>query len=67
MTGRPADAIPEPPANEAATHVCAFEPCGCPVERAAEFCAPTCTMKIGDKAEPCKCGHAECKATQGRG
>ena len=47
--------------------ICAFAPCTCAVDADGDLCAPTCRMGLGDAAEPCKCGHAECRATQGRG
>lgn len=46
---------------------CAFGPCTCTVEEGVEFCGPTCRFGIGDDAEPCKCGHAGCRATRGDG
>jgi hypothetical protein len=47
--------------------ICAFAPCTCPVEADGDFCLPTCRMGIGGEAEQCKCGHAECTATDGDG
>lgn len=46
---------------------CAFEPCTCSVDGADAYCAPTCRLGIGEQAEPCKCGHADCSATDGNG
>jgi hypothetical protein len=44
---------------------CAFGPCTCPIWGTDEHCGPTCRLGIGEVAEPCKCGHAECSATVG--
>lgn len=44
--------------------ICQFEPCTCPLKDDTH-CGPTCRLGIGEKAEPCKCGHAECEATIG--
>ena len=44
---------------------CDFEPCGCELGGNLDYCAPTCRLGVGDKAEPCKCGHAGCEATVG--
>lgn len=45
---------------------CAFDPCTCTVENGLGHCAPTCRLGIGERSEPCKCGHADCKASKGR-
>lgn len=46
---------------------CGFEPCTCEVDPRDEFCGPTCRFGLGDRKEPCKCGHGECTATSGKG
>lgn len=46
---------------------CAFEPCSCSVDGTDPYCAPTCRLGIGERREPCKCGHADCEATEGNG
>jgi hypothetical protein len=45
--------------------VCAFAPCTCPVDDKVDHCGPTCRLGIGERAEPCKCGHAQCQASIG--
>jgi hypothetical protein len=47
--------------------ICAFEPCTCPVDKTIDYCGPTCRLGIGERKEPCKCGHAQCKVTIGDG
>ncbi|MGA9598031.1 MAG: hypothetical protein WBV06_17900 [Acidimicrobiia bacterium] len=47
--------------------ICAFEPCTCPVDEKVNHCGPTCRLGIGERAEPCKCGHAGCKVSIGEG
>ena len=45
--------------------LCAFGPCTCPVDDRDDYCGPTCRLGIGERAEPCKCGHAGCKVSIG--
>jgi hypothetical protein len=45
---------------------CSFGACICTVER-DDYCGPTCRFGISDENEACKCGHAECSVTEGRG
>ena len=47
--------------------VCAHPPCSCVVDAGLGFCGPACRQGIQGSAEPCKCGHAECAATEGQG
>ncbi len=47
--------------------ICAFGPCTCLVDDTDRFCGATCRMGIGERKEPCKCGHAMCTATVGKG
>jgi hypothetical protein len=49
------------------THICAFGPCTCTIDDTDRFCGPSCRMGLGDKNEPCKCGHAGCTSTVGEG
>lgn len=65
MTDPGTDRFIGDPAGSAA--VCDFGPCTCVVEADGGHCAPTCRLGIGESGEPCKCGHAECKATNGSG
>jgi hypothetical protein len=44
--------------------ICQFEPCTCPID-GDTHCGPTCRLGIGERSEPCKCGHTECAATIG--
>ncbi len=44
---------------------CAFDPCTCTVDGTDAHCAPSCRMGLGEKGEPCKCGHDACSATVG--
>jgi len=53
--------------RDAGTLVCAFGPCTCLIDDKDRFCGPSCRMKLGEKKEPCKCGHAECTSTVGKG
>lgn len=46
---------------------CGHGPCTCPVGEDDDYCGPTCRLGIGVAAEPCKCGHADCTATEGDG
>jgi hypothetical protein len=46
---------------------CAFGPCTCTVDEKDPYCAPSCRMGISDRGEACKCGHADCSATTGKG
>jgi hypothetical protein len=46
---------------------CEFEPCTCANDDFDDYCSPTCRLGIGEAVEPCKCGHADCTATEGRG
>lgn len=50
---------------EQPTKICAFGPCTCPVDEKVNHCGPTCRLGIGERAEPCKCGHADCKVSIG--
>lgn len=43
---------------------CGFEACTCPAE-GDTHCGPSCRLGIGTRAEPCKCGHNACTATEG--
>lgn len=46
---------------------CEFGPCTCEVEDGLDHCGPSCRMGIGGGGESCKCGHADCTATVGKG
>lgn len=46
---------------------CSFGPCTCPVDEAGNYCGPSCRLGIGERVEPCKCGHSRCSATTGDG
>lgn len=50
--------------SEATAGVCQFEACTCVIEDDTH-CGPSCRLGIGEKAEPCKCGHGPCSATIG--
>jgi len=54
-------------ADEKPVKTCGFEPCTCPVDETDPYCGPTCRLGIGERAEPCKCGHADCHVSIGEG